>query len=287
VATIVAPELGAQRSEAAARVQSAEAQRLEAAAQLAASTATHERLVAASKTPGIIAGHELELAAQAVAAGRARVQAARQSVAAAGQALSSLEAIESYLRVVSPFDGVVTERRVHPGSLVGPETSPLVRIQQVSSLRLVINVPEIDVGRVDTGHMVTFTVPAFPDRTFQGRVARVARALDPRTRSMTVEADVENAGGQLAPGMFAEVRWTAARVEPPLFVPASAVVTTTERTFVVRVRDGRAEWVDVRRGGSMDGLVEVFGSLQVGDQIAVRGTDEIRADTAVEVVAAG
>jgi multidrug efflux pump subunit AcrA (membrane-fusion protein) len=98
---------------------------------------------------------------------------------------------------------------------------------------------------------------------------------------MAAELDVNNAAGRLAPGMFAEVRWPARRTGESLFIPKTAVVATTERTFVIRIRDGAAEWVDVKRGAAMNDLIEVFGSLKAGDQVAVRGTDELRAGTRV------
>ena len=81
--------------------------------------------------------------------------------------------------------------------------------------------------------------------------------------------------------MFANVAWAMRRPQPSLFVPGSAIATTTERTFVVRVRNGQTEWVDVKRGATMKQLVEVFGDLRAGDQVAVRGTDELRAGTHV------
>lgn len=105
-----------------------------------------------------------------------------------------------------------------------------------------------------------------------------------KTRTMAVELDVPNGDGRLAPGMFAEIQWPARRGAPSLFVPRTAVAATTERSFVVRVRDGVAEWVDVRRGATMDGMVEVFGDLKAGDQVAVRATDELRAGTKVSAV---
>ena len=284
MATIVAPELVAQRSEAEARTQSAIAQQLEAEAQLAADEATNTRLQAASASPGVIAGHELELAERAAEASRAHAQAARQIVAAAEQTVASLRAMEAYLEITSPFDGIVTQRQAHPGSLVGPSTPALVRVQDTARLRLAISIPEADIGGIRADTDVAFTVPAFPAGTFTGRVNRVARVLDPTTRSMLVEADVENQDGTLAPGMFAELHWISERSEPSLFVPPSAIVTTTERTFVVRVRDGRAEWVDVRRGAPMGEVVEVFGLLDAGDRVAMRGTDELRPDTLVQPV---
>ncbi len=99
---------------------------------------------------------------------------------------------------------------------------------------------------------------------------------------MPVELDVANPSGDLAPGMFAQVAWTARRTRPSLFVPTTAVATTTERTFLVRIRNGQVEWVDVKRGSPMKQLVEVFGPLAEGDQVAVRGTDELRPGTMVQ-----
>jgi len=139
----------------------------------------------------------------------------------------------------------------------------------------------MDVASIDPGTEVSFTVPAFPGETFKGDVQRVAHALDVKTRTMPVELDVANPSGRLAPGMYAEVAWPTRRPQPSLFVPSSAVVTTTERTFVIRIRDGEAEWVDVKRGAAMGDMVEVFGNLEQGDQVAMRGTDELRAGTHV------
>jgi RND family efflux transporter MFP subunit len=276
MALLVAPELAAQRAEAEARIQSARSQRLEAEAKLAADDATFQRLKTAAATPGVVAGNDVNVAEKTMEAGRARVDQWRQNEQAARDAAKGVSELESYLRITAPFDGVVTERNVHVGSLVGPSTPPILRVQQVARLRLVVSVPETAVGGVEQGEIVNFTVPAYPGEMFTGRVARPGRALDPKTRTMPVELDVTNPSGRLAPGMFAQISWALRRGRPSLFVPATAIATTTERTFVVRVRDNQAEWVDVKRGSSMDQLVEVFGPLQNGDTIAVRGTDEIR-----------
>lgn len=142
-------------------------------------------------------------------------------------------------------------------------------------------VPEAEAESVMLGTRVTFTVPAYPNTAFQGIVRRPAYSLDPKTRSMPVELDVENGSRKLAPGMFADVTWPVKRRSPTLFVPPGAIVTTTERLFVIRVRDGLAEWVDVRRGGTSGNLVEVFGDLSAGDLVVERGTDEIRPGTRV------
>ena len=98
--------------------------------------------------------------------------------------------MQAYLKITAPFDGVVTDRLVHPGALVGSGTEPLLVVQQVSHLRLVVAVPEEDVGGIARGAKVEFQVPAYPERTYSGTIARLAHALDQKTRTMPVELDV-------------------------------------------------------------------------------------------------
>jgi RND family efflux transporter MFP subunit len=319
LARLRAPELDAQRGEAearsraaqsqrveaAARANSARAQRLEAEAKLAAEEATYQRLKSASATPGAVAGNDVEVALRSVEASRARVQlwgenekaaqaqvkALEENERALGEAARTSQNMEAYLRITAPFDGVITERNVHPGSLAGAaggqSAAPMLRLQQVSRLRLVVAVPESEVTGIASGTKVNFTVPAMPGEQFTGVVRRISHALDAKTRTMPVELDVDNSSKRLAPGMFPEVSWPARRPRPSLFVPPAAVATTTERTFVIRVRDGQVEWVDVKRGVAMNqqggDLVEIFGDLAPGDQIAARGTDELRPGLRVAV----
>jgi membrane fusion protein, multidrug efflux system len=318
LARLSAPEIGSQRSEAEARIGGAQAQKLEAEARasgvraqrveaearLAASTSTYNRLKAASATPGVVSGNELENAQRQAEADQARVQAYRdneraalaqaravaEGEAAARAAARSAQTAESYLRIVAPFDGVVTERNAHKGSLAGPAgaaaSQPVLRLQQISRLRLLVPVPEAEVSAVRAGAKVNFTVPAFPGETFTGTVARVGNSVDSQTRTMPVELDVNNPSRRLAPGMFPQVVWPTSRARPSLLVPPSAVAVTTERTFVIRVREGVAEWVDVKRGASINqqgtDLVEIFGDLTPGDRVALRGTDELRNGTRVQ-----
>lgn len=281
LALLDAPELAAQRREADAKVQSAQAQRIEAEARLAGDEATYQRLKNAAETPGVVAGNDVEVAQKTVEADRARVELSKQNEQAAREAARSVRDIESYLRISAPFDGIVTDRNAHVGSLVTPSSVAMLRLQQISTLRLVVAVPEEAVATAEPGRMMTFTLSAYPGETFTGRIARPGRALDPKTRTMPVELDVANASGKLSPGMYAQVVWSMRRSQPSLFVPPSAIATTTERIFVVRIRDGVADWVDVKRGAPMKQLVEVFGALAAGDQVALRGTDELRPGTRV------
>jgi RND family efflux transporter MFP subunit len=133
------------------------------------------------------------------------------------------------------------------------------------------------------GNVVTFSVATYPGEQFAGTIARMARVVDVQTRTMAVELDVTNTDGRLAPGTFCQVQWPVRRSTPSLLVPAASIATTTGRTFVIRIRDGRTEWIDVRTGLGSGPLMEVFGELRPGDQIAARGTDELRAGTEVRV----
>lgn len=282
---LTAPEMEARIAEGESKVQASDAERVRAEAQLAAAQATLDRMRDAAKTPGAVAGNDLVQLARQVDAASALVNARQKASAAAQSAVNALRAMAAYLKITAPFDGVVTERLVHPGALVGPPQDPaLLVIQQVSHLRVVVPVPEEDVGGIVRGANVAFSVPAFPKRTYSGRIARIAEALDQKTRTMAVELDVMNRDGTLAPGMYPSVRWPVRGQGADLWVPKTSVVTTTERTFVIRSHGGRAEWIDVRKGPAEGDLVEVLGNLKAGDMVAKRANDEIREGAALQDV---
>jgi RND family efflux transporter MFP subunit len=281
LAVILAPELSARTAEAEARFGAAASEAASAEARKLTAKSAFERLKAASATPGVVAGHDVEIAQRNMEAAEAAAEAATSGMRAAKAALEAVKEMEAYLEVRAPFDGVITERNVHRGSLVGPTGPLVVRIEQVSRLRLVVPVPEMYVPSITRGARVVFQVAAYPDRKFEGVVSRSAHSLEVKTRSMMVELDVENREGTLAPGMFAHVQWPVSRQGQSLFVPATAVVRTSERQFVVRVRDGVADWVDVRRGESQGELIEIFGELRGGEMVVRRGNDEIRPGTKI------
>jgi membrane fusion protein, multidrug efflux system len=275
--SLTAPEMAAQIAEAESKFQAAEADMLQVEAQLAATQSTYERTEEAAKTPGAVAGNDLIQARKLVEAAQALVNSRQRASAAAQSAVNALKAMLAYLKIIAPFDGVVTDRLVHPGALVGPPSDPtLLVIQEVSRLRVVVPVPEEDVGGIVRGANVEFTVPAYPRRAYSGKIARIAEALDQKTRTMPVELDVRNHDGSLAPGMYPSVKWPVRSQSAELWVPKTSVVTTTERTFVIRNRAGRAEWVDVKKGITEGDLVEVFGNLKPGAMVVRRANDEMR-----------
>ncbi len=309
--TIFCPELNEKVKEAEAKLSSAQSSYRQAQATLDATRSklveakarsdadqlTLSRLQQAAKTPGAVAQNEVDIQQKAYESDCARVESVKQEVTgaqnlvlaeshnvqAARQVLNSVRDMTGYLTIRAPFDGVVTERNVHNGSIVavgtGRETPPLVRVQEKDHLRLVVAVPEDSVSGTKVGQRVEFSVPAFIGRSFYGTIARPGYALDSGTRTMPVELDVANASGELEPGMFATVHWLVSRPYATLFVPASAVESDLKGTFVIRVKDNVSERVDVQKGLTMDEQVEISGELRPGEMIALKATDELKTGT--------
>ena len=278
-----APEMQARITQAEAQVTSAESEEAQAQAQLAGVESNYQKLQDAAKTAGAVAENDLTQAKEQKDAAEALVESRHLTVESLKSNVKSEQDLAAYLRVTAPFDGVITTRYVHPGALVGPGSDvPLLQLDQISRLRLAVAVPESDVAGIVEGTKVDFKVPAYPDRTFSGVITRAARALDVKTRTMPVELDVGNVDGRLAPGMYPSVWWPIAQSKPALLVPTTSVVTTTERVFVIRSQNGRAQWVDVRKGPTIGTLVEVDGNLKAGDEVVEHATDEIREGTQLE-----
>lgn len=286
IAELEAPELIAQRGQAEAAYQSAEAQLAAGQAKLAADQATYQHMSAASKTPGVVAANDLDIAQKTAQSDEANVGALRMTAEAAQETVKAVTQLESYLNITASFDGQVTTRYVHPGALVGPAggagtMTPIVRIETLNRLRLVVPVPENDAAGVPEGTQVSFNAPLFPGRIFRAPIARISHGIDTKTRTMPVELDVQDPRAELVPGTFCEVEWPIHRTYPTLFVPVSAVASDLEKTFVIRVANNRTEWVDVRTGVRAGELMEVFGDLRAGDEVAIHGTDQLRAGTEV------
>jgi len=286
IVELSAPEMAAQVAEAESKVRVSEADRIQAEAQLGGAQSTYDRTKKAAETPGAIAGNELIQAEKQVDAAKALLNSRVQASRATEAAVRALLDLQAYLKITAPFDGIVTDRMVHPGALVGPGNDVvLLVIQQISRLRLVVSLPEENISGIMNGASVPFLVPAWPERTYSGTVARISHSLDPKTRTMAVELDVMNRDGSLAPGMYPTVKWPFRRSRPSLLVPTTSVITTTERTFVIRDRQGRAEWVDVKKGATDGDLVEVIGNLRPGDMVVRRGTDEMREGMPTQIAA--
>lgn len=272
-----APELRSQTEAAETAMHEAEADVSQAAAQAASSASTYARLAEAAKTPGAVAGNELLQAEKQGAAAAAFLQSRQAALRTAASRLATSRSFQSYLNVSAPFDGIITDRIVHPGMRVDAGGhQPLLKLQQVSRLRLVVPIPEMYVGSVASGRSVSFHVPSEAGKTFTGTIKRIPHALEAQSRSMMVELDVQNSAGTLAPGMYPTVEWPISTGGELMFVPISSVVTTTQRTFVITSENGRARWVDVRKGLTFGERVSIQGTIHAGEHVVKRATDEIR-----------
>lgn len=277
-----APEMSAQTAAAESALHQAEAEQSQAEAQAAAAESTYTRLKEAAQTPGAIAGNELIQAEKQWNAAQSMAVSRKAATRSAAERLRATREMQSYLQVTAPFDGTITDRFVHPGMLVqtGGQT-PLLKLQQIDHLRLTIPVPETYVGHVVAGTPLNFRVASQPGKTFSAKIARISRALDAKNRAMMVELDAYNRDGTLAPGMFPTVDWAVNSGDAVLLVPATSVVTTTERTFVIANENGHAHWVDVRKGPAVGEQITVRGPLQPGMKVVKRANDEMREGSAL------
>lgn len=229
----------------------------------------YERTVIASQEKGAVSDSDLERIKNQMLSDSASYEAARSGAEAYSQ-------LKNYLIIRAAFDGVITRRNVHPGTLVGNGQIPMIVLENNSRLRLHVAVPETYTSALPESTSVSFTVDAQPSKKYSATLARKSNQIDEKTRTELWEFEVFNNGDELKSGMYGNVTFNLKRNEPTFVVPYSAVVTTLERRFVIRVRDGKTEWIDVRIGINAKDGVEVFGDLQDGDLLVMRPTDELK-----------
>ncbi len=207
-------------------------------------------------------------------------------VSSAQAAFQSFSDLKNYLVVKAPFSGIITERNISPGAFVGTSGKgtelPMLKLVEEGKLRLVVAVPEVQVGGLAKNTWVQFQVKAFPSDTFRAQIVRISGNLDLKTRSEMIEMDVENKDQRLLPGMYAEVEIGIKRSEPAFVVPLSAIFTNTEGVFIIRAKSEKAERVAIRKGNTHDGKIEIFGPLNDNDSILEQASDQIRDGQPIE-----
>lgn len=276
LARLEAPEIVAALNQAKAKVLAAEATLIEQQAKQQASAITYRRIVETSQTPGAVSANELDLNYAKMMSDSALSNAARENLSAAKAFYASQQQLVDYLSVRAPFDGSITERNISPGQLVGEGGSHMFSIEDQSTLRLTIAVPESLTNSIREKSVVSFSVQADPNKTYQAQFARSANSLEESSRTMMAEFDFKNPTGDLKAGMYAEVKVPMTRNKATLFAPRTALINSTEGVFIVKVRENAAEWISIQRGNALDSLVEVFGSIEEGDQIVKHASEELR-----------
>jgi len=273
LATLEAPEINSQLAASQSRIKQQEAVYF-------ASKATYDRLLNTSKTPGTVSQNDLEQAEAKKNSDLANVEAAKSDYKA-------VEANLAYLQIRAPFDGVVSARNVNMGAYVGPagkgSDQPIFVIQEQSKMRLVISVPEMYTAGLSNKNEVTFSVKALPNQKFKAQVKRLAGSLDEKLRAERLEMDVYNKNKKLLPGMYADVELPIPSRDSAYIVPKTAVVVSTEKVFVIRVNNNKAEWVDVKKGFQSGANMEIYGNLKPGEQLVAKANDEIRNGQPVRV----
>lgn len=264
-----APEMESQ-------LQAANSQYLQAQADAQAVKEKYERLKEAAKEPGSVSPLDLDNANSQMKASEARAQSQRSNVQA-------VKTMLGYLRISAPFDGTIIQRNVSPGALVAPgkaNDQPMLILQDVHKMRLTVDIPEDYVDKVDLSQPVTFTFNAMPGQQHSAKISRSANALG-SMRSEAIEIDVVNKNGQLKPGMYAEVKIPMVSGAKSLLVPNSAIVRSTEREYVIAVRNGKAVLVDIKEGLASNDSTEVFGALQADDKLILHPSDQIKQGDAI------
>jgi RND family efflux transporter MFP subunit len=213
------------------------------------------------------------------------------AVTAAQADLARLENIRQYRVVAAPFTGIITLRNVDSGALVNHGSTMLFRIAQAGTLRIYVNVPQSHAGSVHTGDAATISVSNLPDQQFSGSVARTADALDPISRTLLVDVRVPNPNGILMPGMYAQVKLNSSRQNPPLLLPSTALIVSSEGTHVALVgTNNRVHLQPIVAGRDYGDQIEVISGLHRGDTVIASPSDVMREGAQVEpfpITAAG
>jgi RND family efflux transporter MFP subunit len=198
--------------------------------------------------------------------------ATASTVKSAEANLQRLNELTSFEKVYAPFDGVVTARDVDTGQLIDQgATKELFHMQALGTLRVYTNVPQVYTGTVKRGLNLDLTFPEHPGKVFQGTLVRTADAIDPASRTLLVEIDVDNRNGELMPGALAQVNFKDSSARPSFIVPAAALIFRREGLQLGTVVQGSngpvAHLVPVTIGEDDGATVQIVTGLQASDKV--------------------
>lgn len=223
-----------------------------------------------------------DIAEAALKSSRESVRNIRATIAARKAALDLAEKKLSDARVVAPLAGFVKERSTSEGVYLRAN-SPVVTLVQANPLKLRVEVPETAIGAVQAGRIVQFTVDSLPDRTFEGRISRLSPSVDQQSRTLKLEALVDNGRGELKPGLFARVTILTGRQEKALVAPAEALFAVAGIEKVFLIQEGKVTERIVRSGTRGDGFVEILEGVQEGDLLATSNLGSLQQGREVNV----
>lgn len=185
--------------------------------------------------------------------------------------------------IVAPFQGEIIRKYIDAGALVSPST-PIVNLVHTMTLKIVANVLEKDIPLLKPAMKAKIRTEAYPDRVFEGKVARINTGLDLTTRTLQAEIEIPNSSRLLKPGMFARIEVVLLEKPQVLAIPSNAVIVGQGEQFVYVVEGNKAVRKPVVTGIEQDRFVEVREGLKEGDQVIVRGQEAIRENTTIKVI---
>jgi multidrug efflux pump subunit AcrA (membrane-fusion protein) len=217
--------------------------------------------------------HQAQQNYAAVANSQAAVDAAQTNLSLAKRNLT-------YTVVPAPMAGYISERPADVGEYISPQQK-VATIVSLNPLRVRIDVPEQSIPQVHAGESVSVTVAAYPDRSFAGRVARISPSVTPSSRTMTVEADVDNPKAELKPGQFATIRILLPQSAPAVLVPQRALRTISGATYVFVIKNGFAQQRLVQTGQTEGDLIELKSGIAADEIVASSNVDQLSDGSAV------
>jgi len=188
--------------------------------------------------------------------------------------------------IIAPFQGEIIRKYIDAGALASPST-PIVNLVHTLTLKIVANVLEKDIPLLKSAMKAKIRTEAYPDRVFEGKVARINTGLDLTTRTLQVEIEIPNSSRLLKPGMFARIEVVLLEKPQVLAIPSNAVIGEQGERFVYVVEGNKAVRKPVVTGIEQDRFVEVREGLKEGDQVIVRGQEGIRENTTIRVIEGG
>ncbi|HEY8226190.1 MAG TPA: efflux RND transporter periplasmic adaptor subunit [Pyrinomonadaceae bacterium] len=210
----------------------------------------------------------------------AGVAVAKTNIANTEAALALARKSMSYSVIAAPIDGYVAERTADLGEYVSPQQK-VATIVRINPIRIRIDIPEQAIPAVQVGQSVSITTSAWPDKNFSGRLARIAPNVSANSRTLTVEAEIENSSGVLKPGQFATVRILQPRPTSAVLIPARAVLSEAGVNRVFVVKDGHAEQRVVQTGQSEGDLIQIKTGVANGEQVATSNLEKLSDGMAV------
>ena len=203
--------------------------------------------------------------------------------------VARMRTLLEYATITAPFDGVITARNFDPGAFVRSaadgQTQPLFALAKTDKIRLVIHIPEPDVPFVGTGTKVEIKIQCLNGKTIESAVTRTSVALNPNTRTMRAEVDLDNKNGQLAPGMYAQVSVKLETKDNAMVIPSKTIRVRGRDIYVLVSRDGVARSCPVETGYD-DGIwVEIVGGqLKDNDLIIISATSAVAPGAPVKAI---